>query len=218
MPSTSLSRAIEDVYRAFASESTPPRIDACPCCVAHEEICTLLNTPLRELSAQQLGGYAGSVFLTAGSQTDFRYFLPRILEVALTVKGWYPDLEIILGKLPLASWHLWPREQLDALNALFRAGFEAAIQDRGDPGGEIDTWICALSLARADLTGFLERLLRPDASRALVEFHDRNSYKVLMKGKLANAFWRDRTSESQAVVVWLKSPAVVAAVARARGV
>jgi hypothetical protein len=212
-----VSQAIENVYLAFASELKPRQIEACPCCVDHEAIRSLLNTPLRELSAQQLSGYTSSVLLTVGSETDFRHFLPRILEISLTDEHSYLDVEIILGKLPRASWHRWPQKQRDTLIALFRAVFEASIQDPEEPGWKIDTWICALALAGAELTRFLEMLLRPEAAAALIEFHDLNSQKLLMKGKLANAFWNGHADEMKAVAVWLKSSAVVTAVDRARG-
>ena len=81
-------QALEDVYRVFAALSKPREIEACPCCIDRLSLCTLLSTPLRELTPDQLSPYASSVLLTAGDEMDFRYFLPRMLEISLRDRHW----------------------------------------------------------------------------------------------------------------------------------
>lgn len=43
----------------------------------------LLAKPLRELTADDLAGYSGSAVWTIGTQEDFKYFFPRMAELAL---------------------------------------------------------------------------------------------------------------------------------------
>jgi len=211
-----VAEAIEDVYAAFASEHRPRTIDACPCCVDKKGLDALLTVPLRELTPDQLGNYAGSVFLTAGAEADFLYFLPRILEIALSEDSWYPDLEILLGKLHLTSWSLWPKRKREAITRLFLAAFDAETRGPVRWYRTADDWICALALAHVDLDPFFERLLQKDAPASLLESAAQNIQKVLMKGKLWNAFWRGHAEEMQSVLAWIKSPAVERAVATRR--
>ena len=91
MAGRSVSEALAKVYSAFNGVPKPKHIDWCSHCIPENEVLVLLKTPLRQLTPEQLASYAGSVFLTAGGVADFRYFLPRILDVSLHERYWYPD-------------------------------------------------------------------------------------------------------------------------------
>jgi hypothetical protein len=84
MTNDQLRKTIDAVYAAFASVPKPLRIDGCACCVDENEVTVLLTKPLREISPSALSSYASSVFLTVGDKQDFRYFLPRILEISVS--------------------------------------------------------------------------------------------------------------------------------------
>jgi hypothetical protein len=203
-------RPIEDVYAAFAKRHRPTAINACPCCVDKAEICTLLTTPLRELTSEQLSGYTSSVFLTAGGDPDFRYFLPRILEICLREDP-YPDREVVLGKLTLANWKSWPANLAQPIVRLFEAGFDDTLTLSQDRGSEIDSWICGLSMAGLDVMPYLGKLTLPSSKDALVEYFEWNA-DGLAKGKLTNAFWTDEKANSQPVLAWFNSAKVQATV------
>ncbi len=72
----------------------PSSIQGCPCCVDNKEICSLLSTPLREITGGELSSYSSSAFLTVGREADYLYFLPRIVEIGFTEAGWWPDIEV----------------------------------------------------------------------------------------------------------------------------
>ncbi len=210
MATTRLTQALEDLYAAFAAHRKPQRIEACPCCVDSKEVCTLLNTPLRSLTPDQLSGYASSVFLTAGSQADFRYFLPRMLDISLDDPSWWPDRECLLGKLTIANWKTWSSDQRQSLIHLFDAAFNEALLHE-DAGWEIDSWICALSMAGLDVVPYLEKLKAPAAEKALLQFFEVNAGS-LPKGRLTNAFWEDEKANPAPVIAWLNSRDVQATV------
>jgi hypothetical protein len=197
---------LEDVYVAFAKRRKPAAIDACPCCVDKVEICALLGTPLRELTSEQLSSYTSSVFLTAGGDPDFRYFLPRILEICL-FEDPYPDREVALGKLTLANWKSWPTNLTQPIICLFEAAFDQALTVHPNRGREIDSWICGLSMAGIDVTPYLGKLTLPPAQEALREYFELNA-DGLAKGKLTNAFWTDQKANPQPVIAWFNSPNV----------
>jgi hypothetical protein len=202
---------VDAVYDAFRHVRPPSRIDACPCCVSKDEVCALLATPLRQLTSEQLSSYSTSVFLTAGSTRDFRYLLPRILEFAVGPGSPWPDREIVVGALALAGWKLWSEAERTAILGLFDAAFDAAIHRVDDPGGEVDSWVCALGRAGVDVATWLPRLLEPSAVRALLGFFEAN-VDSLRDGTLGNAFWSGREVAAAPVIAWLRSPQVQASV------
>lgn len=202
-------QALEDVYRVFGLQPKPREIDACPCCIDRQSLCILLSTPLRELTPDQLSPYASSVLLTAGDETDFRYFLPRILEISLHERHWWPDLEVVLGRLRLANWHAWSPSERGVLQSLFDAGFDDAIENAGSNGFrlDVDTWLCALALSGANLQSYFAKLEAPAARRALLEWFERNA-GTLETGGLWNSFWEGHEPEMGEVVKWFRSPHV----------
>src|SRR5262249_14397784 len=107
-------------------------------------------------------------------------------------------------------WDTWTGSQIDAINTFIRAGFEAAVLDHDEPGKAVDSWLCGLALAHIDLEPFQQRLVQPDAARALRELYEWNSYRLLAKGKLANAFWAEHPNEMRLIASWLKSAEVQA--------
>jgi hypothetical protein len=149
--------------------------------------------------------------LTAGSESDFRYFLPRILEISVRDGSWWPGREVVLGKLTLADWKAWPEHLRDPVIRLCEAAFDEALRQADDPGGQIDSWICGLSRAGLDVLPYLEKLRAPGAEKALIGFFEANS-AALLRGKLANAFWKDEKADPAPVIAWLNSPDVQSAV------
>jgi hypothetical protein len=202
--------ALARVYDTFNAVPKPRQIAWCSHCIPDDEVRSLLETPLRQLTPQQLASYAASVFLTAGGAPDFRYFLPRILDISLHEPFWYPDREIVLGKLTLAGWKSWPDNETQPLLILFKEAFDDAIATPDD-GSEVDSWICGLALAEVDLNPFLRSLLRPPALPALIGFFEKNSAH-LVKGKLGNAFWKDHKASAVPVIAWFQSVDVQAIV------
>ena len=131
-----LGDAIEALFAAFAPYPLNPqlvlperRVDAEN---AH-------NTPLREQTANQLGYYAFCAMDTLGDASDYRHFLPRILEHSLSqnsVPGFEPWL--ITGKLKHKGFGTLPSRELEAL-----AEFNRAL------------WVVLLAMSPADFNGYV---------------------------------------------------------------
>ncbi|MFO1014521.1 MAG: hypothetical protein U1E50_12240 [Caulobacteraceae bacterium] len=98
------------LYATFAAPR-PVRIDGCPCCIARKSLGPLHTRALRDLTGEDLGAYAFSLFHTVGAEVDFRYFLPRIFELTAEAPGAYPGAEIAFHKLALAHWETWPKAE-----------------------------------------------------------------------------------------------------------
>jgi hypothetical protein len=215
-PKMNVNDAIESIYRAFSVKKRPTTISACPCCHDQNEVCGLLKTPLRQITPSQLSAYAASVFLTAGSEKDFRYFLPRILEISYRDRHWWPDREAALGKLALANWLDWSAPEIDALQSFFDVAFDEAIASDDDAHYEADSWICGLALAGADVKPFLRKLEVPAVEQVLFGFFELNA-AALPKGKLGNAFWNGNDVLAEPIIAWFKSSTIQSVVWRHYG-
>jgi len=130
----------EALYAMFDGYPLRKHVEGCPCCVGREEATRLAWVPLRALSPGDLGRYAFKAMTTWGDVTEFKHFLPRILELAVTEEGAsFPglDLELIGHKLELAGWYEWPLNERDAVLDHLRA-FETGVADAGAE----ETWAC----------------------------------------------------------------------------
>ncbi len=86
-----LQKAIDNGYEVFSGVPKPRVIDGCSCCLDEKGIDPLLKKTLRSITPDELSEYASSVYLTVGSDKDFFYFLPRILEILAIHSRWWPN-------------------------------------------------------------------------------------------------------------------------------
>lgn len=213
-PGSALTAAIDRLYAVFGTVPRPAAIDLCPCCMTEAEAAALLvPVPLRELRTAVLEPYVGDVLLTVGSVADFRYFLPRIFDIACTSGFDWPEFEPLFKRLRVATWTAWAAEEQAAIRGLLRAywGQTLAVGDR-DAG----TVLCAIGNAEDDLGPFLDEwaaaLDHPVAAaelRDLLEHGTRWKHGTL---RLTNAFWGRRGAQ---VVQWLGGVELRTAVADA---
>jgi hypothetical protein len=198
-----LRQAINALYAAFASVPKPKTITGCPCCIEDKDIPVLLSQPLRDLMPEELSSYASSVFLTIGDEEDFRYFVPRILEISATDPSWWPDPEVVARTLADARWQEWPVAQKEAVARVWDERFTELIE--AAEGSELDSWLCGLARTGLALTSFLARLSRsPTATLALYGWHANE----IVEHRLANGFWDDAPQGRKEVVDWFHSPKI----------
>ncbi|MEI7668954.1 MAG: hypothetical protein WCJ33_02600 [Pseudomonadota bacterium] len=206
--------AIEKIYIAFSQEAKPSSIEVCECCISEQEVKIMLETPLRNLTAQQLESYAGLVFLTSGSEEDFRYFTPRILDIGIQDK-FSLCFEQIGKALARGNWLSWEEPLRASIINLFSVVWEIAI--KSDDGWRLDTLICSFALTGLDLKPFLARLESKEFENALIGFYEQNSQQLL-RGILRNPFWEDHKEEADPVIEWFGSPKVLEIINRHYGI
>lgn len=213
--SPALTDALEAVYEVFRAPA-PAKIDGCPCCVERKTVKALHTSALRDLTADDLGAYAASVFLTVGALRDFRYFLPRILELAITDRGFSIGVEVVVGKLSLAEWKTWTRHEQAAVHNLLDIWFDAVAAecasnwDGFDDG--IDELLCGIGRAGVDPIPYIERQLTDERSFALTLLWEVNRQSIARKGRLSNAFWAGADDAHAAVLTRLHAPDIQAIV------
>ncbi len=196
--------AIEGLYAAFSDAKRPSHLDMSPV-QEPNDFSGLMQTPLHELTAEQLWHYSFSVFLTVGDIPDFEYFFPRIIELATDPSAFLHPLEIcvVFQKPSYTGWpDAWRKDRRQA----FQSYLDAVTASWASVVWlEINDWVCALSFCLDDLDLRLEILLSGTdaANQNLICFYQANHEK-LAKHRLANAFW-DRSSPAHArVVTWLE--------------
>ena len=181
--------AVAAIYRLFDAPA-PPTIDGCPCCISTRSTDVLLTTPLQQISGQALWRYVSGAFFTVGDQRDFRYLLPRILEISVCDPGNSIDPEIVLGKLRLAEWRTWKLDEQRAIEELVDAWFEQAFESdlaevaEGWFGWNAESVLCGAARAGMPLDRWLVRLSEPDAALVLVDMKTRFPSKP-------SGFWED---------------------------
>ena len=188
--------ALDAIYGLFAAP-TPRVIEGCPCCIGTRHVDVLLTTPLRELTGHALWRYVSGAFLTVGGERDFRYLLPRILQLAFCDPGALPNVEIVLGKLRLVGWTDWKLSERRAIEELIDLWFDQALArdllnaDEGEVGWETEALLCGAARADLDITRWLTRLLAPIAEPVRADIAERYS-KPLASGALPkSSFWED---------------------------
>ena len=147
-----LTDAITALYARFSTYRLRQPPDACPCCISTEENRVLFIVPLADLSEKQLRRYAFKAITTWGNAADFRYFLPRILELLLC-----PDSKLekdaFFDKMLYAGWDGWPDAEKGAVRQVLRAWWAHHIQHECFFEEELIGWLIRL-------TGSIEPLLQ----------------------------------------------------------
>lgn len=165
---------VDALYDAFAAP-TPSVIEGCPCCIETRGVDVLLTTPLRKISSNDLWRYVSGVFLTVGSERDFRYLLPRIFDLSLNDRSNINDPEIVLGKLRLAGWASWAPSERVAVIRFLDEWFECVLEedlaevDNGWVGTEVANVLCGIARADLPLARWLSRLSLPYAAPVLAQ-------------------------------------------------
>ena len=196
-------KSIQEVYAACFEFQKPAQIDSCDCCHTEGEKKILISVPLSSLSCEQLNDFVFSAFNTIGDAEDFLYFLPRILELAVTE---YSEFGCDIGLLghKLYQTRFWERgERLRAsVNNLLLAHFEHQVLKDTDWNYEICDWVCCIGNATPDIEPFLELLF---VSRYFRNFYEQE-HQYAVKGKLGDAFWEEHHGNKSKIVKWLLSP------------
>src|SRR6266850_5828880 len=105
---------IDGLYQVFSRYRRPRRLEGCPCCTSPERAKPPLCKPLGEISAPELEHYAFKALTTWGTLADYKYFVPRILE--LTEDGsLLCDIEVTLGKFSYGKFGDWPADERQAI-------------------------------------------------------------------------------------------------------
>lgn len=89
------------------------------------------TAPLNSIPPCKLSRYFSSVGILEGSGNDFKYFIPRILEIMYNDEddgSWFYDQ--LWDRLTEAKYTLWDKDEVESINRLFAAYLEKYIRSR----------------------------------------------------------------------------------------
>jgi hypothetical protein len=188
---------IESLYRVFSRYPRPKQLEGCPCCTSPTEGEGLLRKALRALSASELAHYALQALTTWGTLEDFKYFLPRLLELT-DDDSLLCDAEITFGKLEYGGFPDWPTAEREAVtNFIIGAWREAMCDSDLD---RADSLLCGVSRVLEDVSSLLTIA---DVVAPEFRFNYMFQRSNQTKRKLLNCFWDDSTPNYQRVLSWL---------------
>jgi hypothetical protein len=213
MPDT-WEQSVEHLYHVFSRYSLRD-IRLCSHCYPEAEqnkIRELLQTPpLRKFPEinTDLGYVIWDLPYMKGQKNNYKYFLPRLLELTLTKKPRYEHIDLLARQFTYLDWRDWPTvEQETVLNVLetaWKEGVSGSLADEWGAGDIID-----LLIAFDHLGG---------SAKALLEFWDNSStfeagyqlanlvyydlHTVIDSDQRSNTRWRDSLAVKELLKHWL---------------
>ena len=140
------------LYSIFSSYPTPQNIAGCPCCMHSLANNKWHQKPLQKIEAEQLSDYTFKAITTYGTVNDFRYFLPRILEL-LSKQALHIDPSIVWSKLIYANWINWPDAEVAVVKQFLMVDWQNNLNN--SPIFELDLMITVNKLL-GDITCLLQ--------------------------------------------------------------
>ena len=190
---------IDQLYRVFSRYPRPASLRGCPCCTDDETSRALIRGRLRDLPASTLNHYAFKALSTWGTLADYRYFLPRILE--LTSTGELDcDTEVTLGKLGYADWILWPDDEQAAVQQFVSSLWCGSIRSGQD--WQADAILCGIAGSMSDISPLLALADSIDPGFKVIY---RDAHSRADKRKLTNSFWERSLPSYEQALAWVYS-------------
>ncbi|MCA0363946.1 MAG: hypothetical protein LCH67_07865 [Bacteroidetes bacterium] len=155
-----LEELIHQAYKIFEKYTIGTTLDVCKrCCVSDSDEAALVNTPLREITAQQLrSGYFESARSYSERELwEMKHFLPRVLELMTHFEVPDAATETVFHRLELHKQDQWPAEEMQLLTYFSKLFFEKCLSYYPySPDGEgISTYLVMFSSAHFDLKPIL---------------------------------------------------------------
>jgi hypothetical protein len=187
-----LQEAIDNCYAVFAFYRPPRRLEAPPYRDPAAILDTLSSAPLRNLTADQLGPYAFWAMTTVGDVDDYRHFLPRILELAISDNS-HPGIDppAIAGKLRYAGCPTWPDKERAAVQAIFAKAWHYGLKQHPDDY-DPQRWLNGIALIDGDLDAALAAWLSSPSSNATLQLAEffRGDVERLFGDRANRNFWQ----------------------------
>ncbi|MGB4774339.1 MAG: hypothetical protein WBP45_04145 [Daejeonella sp.] len=114
-----LQQNIQNLYQVFFGYKLNRRITGCYCnvCLSEEYNHYLHQKKLSELNDEDFEVYLSSCDILDGNQNDFKYFLPRMLELCVMSSG----SDRIHERIAESNYKNWPIIEIEAINIFFQS-------------------------------------------------------------------------------------------------
>jgi hypothetical protein len=122
--------ASERLYTAFARHPLPASTSFCDHCVTAAQVAATRARPLHLLTAEALHPFMWHSLSTWGDETEFKHFLPRVLELIARDEV-VDDSAVAWGVMNKVSacWLDWPDDERAAIEAFSGAWWRATLTE-----------------------------------------------------------------------------------------
>jgi hypothetical protein len=201
-----LRRRLDVAYDTFDRYRRPMVLDASPLRDPDKLLKKLTAKPLKLLDGEDVQEYASAALTTVGTVDDYKHFLPRLIDLA-TQSGIIEPPTISL-KLKKAQWRAWPKNEQQALEAIFLYSCLEAFKKHTDEylaGG----WLVSLAILNMDLGQLRAEVANSDNDRCALQLADLLlSSTIFASNPSERAYWEDVSDKTlQETRCWLLSEA-----------
>lgn len=227
-----LRERIRELYAVFRSYRLAPDIHSDPCFPGACDDRPLRAYPLHQLPPEAYSSYQWKAMTTWGSVSDFKHFLPRMLDIIATLpsietevsfaEGGRFEAWIVFEKLRYGDWRRWTAVERQSLDAYFDALWSVLLVRPLDLGQEpwcihtLGEWLRAFAFAHDDLTPFLQQweneAQNPTegllAASRLAQTIVRVSEGFLKRDSLGWDCYHELDKQERQVIHWLASDGV----------
>ncbi len=143
-----LRQRLDGAYDAFAPYSRPLVLHVSPLRDSEKLLKQLTAKPMRLLSVEDVQEYASAALTTVGTLEDYKYFLPRLINLAM--ESGVVEPEMIALKLKGSEWWSWPKNEQRSLKEIFVHACMNAFKQHPDDhlAGK---WLVSLAILTIDL-------------------------------------------------------------------
>jgi hypothetical protein len=153
--SLTLPRAIRHLYSVFSRYESTGLIQS----VYEREVSMRLqHADLRSIPVEEIRNYLSSAMATWGGVTDFKHFLPRVLELNYLAPAGH-ELWAVVERLQDANWTTWPPKERQALRDYFEIYWRQWLSARPDRFSFMEQPTDGLLLAIDHLLGNIAEML-----------------------------------------------------------
>lgn len=148
------SEVIHNLYHAFRRVRQPLKVTGCThCCTTDAELKSL-EKGVHDAPKFAVATLAHNGMTTVGSQSDYRYFLPRILhEIFIDIDFWFLCVDALTTRIKDAGFDSWSETERLATVAVLHAIFSEHCEelDRVD----LEDWLYAIACVDFDVRPYL---------------------------------------------------------------
>jgi hypothetical protein len=114
-------------YDLFACHKLNGKLDVCSCCVSEEEQKQLLSVPVEKIPSDLLSVYNTSAMPEKIDVVEYKYFLPRILELISEFNFPAHSIEITLNRMAYLKPGEWSTEEAAFLEKYMKSFFKKCL-------------------------------------------------------------------------------------------
>lgn len=205
--------ALDDLYDVFGTFTSRDLDPAWRAYWHPPEQASIDSLPVRQLPEELMGFVLANVVCLYGGPSDLKYFLPRLLELAVQ-RPLREGLTAVFSAAYQAELPSWPDAERTAVHRFLRAWWRQVLAEPVSfDTFPVEDALCAAAFAFDDLSVLLDEWDRADGLNATL--HVMNTARLHLSeedGRVELAlhpYWDVRPVQTEQVRAWLLSPAVL---------